>query len=150
MKIAIGSDHRGGAFKERIKKHLEARDHEIVDVGSFDDQSVDYPDYAFKVAELVAGGETARGVLVCGSGVGMSIAANKVHGVRAALCHTPRSAALSRQHNDANVLALSELAGETDDCLEIVDAFLDSDFEGGRHARRVDKIIQYENEHEKR
>ena len=105
---------------------------------------MDYPDYAFAVAEKVASGEVQRGILICGSGVGMALVANKVKGVRAALCLSPEAARLARGHNDANVLALAGWQSDAADALEIVDRFVDTEFEGGRHARRVNKIIEYE------
>ena len=146
MKIAIGSDHNGVSFKRILEKHLSC-DHECVDVGTQSDDSVDYPDFALAAAEMVARGDADRGILICGSGIGMSMAANKVRGVRAALCLSAESARLTRQHNDANVLAMAGWQSEAGDVLEIVDTFLNTEFEGGRHARRVDKIIEYENKH---
>jgi len=150
MRIAIGSDHNGVEFKKRLTEHLEARHDEVIDVGANNEGSVDYPDFAFAAAELVAAGKADRGILVCGSGVGMSMAANKVKGVRAALCHTPDAARLTREHNDANVLALAGWQAERDGTMEIVDVFLDTTFEGGRHERRVNKIREYEEGHWKR
>lgn len=147
MKIAVGCDHNGIEFKALLVDHLRARHHEVVDVGTETDASVDYPDFAFAAAEMVSRGEVDRGILVCGSGVGMSMAANKVLGVRAALCFSPREARLTRQHNDANVLTLAGWQSRADDVLEIVNSFLDTDFEGGRHERRVNKIKAYEEEH---
>jgi ribose 5-phosphate isomerase B len=144
MKIVLGSDHNGVEFKELLIEHLRKRNYEIEDVGPHAIDSVDYPDYAFAAAEMVSRGEADRAILVCGSGVGMSMAANKVSGVRAALCFNPEAAALTRQHNDANVLALAGWQSEKSDVLDIVDAFLTTEFEGGRHARRVDKITAYE------
>lgn len=139
-KIALGSDHAGFALKEKVKKILSDRSIEFIDFGTFTEESCDYPDYARKAAESVAKRESVCGILCCGSGVGISIVANKVRGIRAALVHEPETAALSRQHNDANMLCM---AGRTMDekLLEpTMAAFLDSEFEGGRHARRVDKI----------
>ena len=144
MKISLGADHNGIDFKQMLSDHLTSAGHEVLDVGSSGTDSVDYPDFAFAAAEMVSNGEANRGILICGSGIGMSMAANKVPGVRAALCFTPESAALTRQHNDANVLALAGWQSDGGDVLEIVDTFLATDFEGGRHARRVDKIIAYE------
>lgn len=144
MKISIGADHNGLDFKQMLSDHLKSAGHEVVDVGPTGTDSVDYPDFAFAAAEMVSNGEANRGILICGSGIGMSMAANKVPGVRAALCFTPESAALTRQHNDANVLALAGWQSEGGDVLEIVDTFLATDFEGGRHSRRVDKITAYE------
>ncbi|MFH1755532.1 MAG: ribose 5-phosphate isomerase B [Candidatus Latescibacterota bacterium] len=144
MKIVIGSDHNGVDFKKLLKEYLESQGHQCEDIGSFEEDSVDYPDYAIAAAEMVARGEADRGILICGSGIGMAIAANKVIGVRAALCLNPDAARLARQHNDANVLALTGWQSQTDDIYAIVDNFLNTAFEGGRHKRRVDKIIAYE------
>jgi ribose 5-phosphate isomerase B len=140
MRIAIASDHAGYELKEHVKTQLAAAGHDVVDVGPDSDESVDYPRYAGPAARLVAEGDAERGVLVCGSGVGVSIVANKVPGVRAVNAHDAEEAQLARQHNDVNVVALSgrRLDGEQADA--IVEAFLASDFEGGRHARRVAAI----------
>ena len=137
MRIAIASDHAGFELKEHVKAQLAAAGHDVVDVGPDTDDSVDYPTFARPAARLVADGEAERGVLVCGSGVGVSIVANKVPGVRAVNAHDPEEAQLARQHNDVNVVTLSgrRLDGEQADA--IVAAFLAEDFEGGRHARRV-------------
>ena len=151
MKIAIGADHRGFELKERIKQRLRDLHHESVDVGTGSEASVDYTDFAIAAAELVAAGAADRGILICGSGAGMSIAANKVTGIRAALAVSPEGARLARAHNDANVLALG--AWQQDDVarvLEIVEAFISTEFEGGRHARRVDKIRAYEERKDRR
>lgn len=144
MKIVIGSDHRGYEVKRRLTTLLQNLGHEVSDVGTTSKESVDYPDFAFQVAETVGKGGAERGVLICGSGIGMCIAANKVPGVRAAPCHDSITAEMSRRHNDANVLCLSaDLLGE--ELIErMVRIFLDTVFEGGRHARRVEKIRQYE------
>jgi RpiB/LacA/LacB family sugar-phosphate isomerase len=147
MKIAIGADHNGIDFKKLLAEHLRRGGHEVADVGPDTTDSVDYPDFAFAAAEMVSRGEVDRAVLICGSGVGMSMAANKVRGVRAALCHTPEAATLTRQHNDANVLTLAGWQTQRDDVMQIVDEFMNTGFEGGRHARRVDKIKKYEEEH---
>jgi RpiB/LacA/LacB family sugar-phosphate isomerase len=143
VKIVIGADHRGFELKEHIKRRLLERRDEVVDVGTQGDASVDYTDFAIAAAETVARHDADRGILICGSGAGMSIAANTVKGVRAALAVSPEGARLARAHNDANVLALGAWQ-EGGDVLAIVDSFLDTDFEGGRHARRVDKIRAYE------
>ena len=145
MKIAIGSDHRGYSLKERIKKLLAGDGHEVVDVGTDSEDSADYPDYAIPVAEKTAGGEADRGILICGSGIGVSIVANKVDGARAALVWTVDQARMTRKHNDSNVLALSEEMGDDERIDEIVRVWLDTGVEGGRHQRRVDKITDYEN-----
>jgi ribose 5-phosphate isomerase B len=140
MRIAIASDHAGFELKEHLKAQLAASGHDVVDVGPQTDESTDYPRYARPAARLVAEGDAERGVLICGSGVGVSIVANKVPGVRAVNAHDPEEAALARAHNDVNVVALSgrRLDGEHADA--IVSAFLDGQFEGGRHARRVGLI----------
>jgi len=140
MRIAIASDHAGFDLKEHVKAQLTASGHDVVDVGPETNESVDYPRYARPAARLVAEGDADRGVLVCGSGVGVSIVANKVHGVRAINAHDPEEVTLARAHNDVNVVTLSgrRLDGEAADA--IVAAFLDGEFEGGRHARRVAAI----------
>ena len=147
MKIAIGSDHRGYDVKRRVITVLEKLGHEVLDVGPQKRESVDYPDYAFQVALAVSEGRVDRGVLICGTGIGMCIAANKVRGVRAAPCHDSITAEMSRRHNDANVLCLSaDLLGE-----ELIDRmvriWLETEFESGRHARRVEKITRFEADH---
>ena len=146
MRIAIGSDHRGYDVKRRICSLLEQMGHEVLDVGPEGKDSVDYPDFAFRVAQAVGGGAAQRGILICGTGIGMCIAANKVPGVRAAPCHDSITAEMSRRHNDANVLCLSaDLLGE--ELIErMVKIWLETPFEGGRHARRVEKIMKYEQE----
>lgn len=148
MKIAIGSDHRGYEAKERIKMLLRELTADVIDHGTNTRDSCDYPDMAIGVANDVASGKAERGILLCGTGLGMSISANKVHGVRAALCHDELTAQLSRRHNDANVLCLpADLIG---DALmqSMVRTWLDTKFEAGRHARRVEKIQEFEREHE--
>jgi ribose 5-phosphate isomerase B len=148
MKIAIGSDHRGYEVKRRIVALLNKLGHEVLDVGPEGRDSVDYPDYALQVGSAVSEGRVERGILICGTGIGMCIAANKVKGVRAAPCHDSITAEMSRRHNDANVLCLSaDLLGE-----ELIDRmvriWLTTDFEGGRHAQRVGKICSYEESHQ--
>ena len=147
MKIAIGSDHRGFEHKKFVSSALRAGSHGISDFGCDGPDSADYPDAALPAAEAVANGTADLGILICGSGIGMSIAANKVDGVRASLCFTPDQARTTRQHNDSNVLCLSGDALDPEHALAVVRAWLDSEFEGGRHARRVDKITDYENAH---
>jgi ribose 5-phosphate isomerase B len=146
MKIAIGSDHRGFEVKRRIAAVLANLGHEVEDMGTHGRESVDYPDLAFQVAQAVSAGRAERGILVCGTGIGMCIAANKVRGVRAAPCHDSITAEMSRRHNDANVLCLSaDLLGE--ELIErMVRIWLETPFESGRHARRVDKITRFEAE----
>lgn len=139
-KIALAGDHAGFRLKTRLATMLRQERYEVVDLGTHSEDSVDYPDFGFSLAEAVAGGGADLGVAVCGSGIGISIAANRHPGIRAALCADPTSAKLARQHNDANVLALgARLMGEevAEDTLR---AFLSADFEGGRHSRRVDKL----------
>jgi ribose 5-phosphate isomerase B len=140
MKIAVGSDHAGFALKERVRPILEQAGHEVVDVGTDSEESTDYPVYASQAARMVADGAADRAVLCCGSGVGVSIVANKVDGVRAVNAHDPDEAEMSRRHNDANVLALAGRRLEEGDAREIIERFLATDFEGGRHERRVDQI----------
>lgn len=140
MRIVVGSDHAGYELKEHVKALLGAEGHEVVDVGADSTESADYPAYAEPAARLVAGGEVERGVLVCGSGVGVSIVANKVDGIRAVNAHDPDEAGMARRHNDANVLALGARRIDGADAEEIVATFLATDFEGGRHARRVGLI----------
>ncbi len=145
-KIGLAADHAGFEEKEKVKKTLDELGIEYVDLGTTSADSVDYPDYAKKVAEGVASGEYDQGVLVCGSGTGMAIAANKVKGVRAAVAWSPEIASLARQHNDANILSLPARFVTENDAAKIVKAFFAADFEGGRHERRVDKIRELENE----
>ncbi|MDQ3818254.1 MAG: ribose 5-phosphate isomerase B [Acidobacteriota bacterium] len=144
MKIALASDHAGYREKERLKPLLDELGIEFEDLGTSSEESVDYPDYAQKVAECVARGEAEQGVLVCGSGIGMAIAANKVHGVRATVAWNEEVARLARLHNDANVLALGARTTPQDAIPEIVRAWFDTKFEGGRHAARVEKIREIE------
>lgn len=141
MRVALGSDHAGFEQKERIKAHLTEAGHEVIDVGTDSaEESVDYPDFAFGVGHAVADGDAELGVLVCGTGVGMAMAANKVDGVRAANVTDPEFARLARAHNNANVVAVSGRFVPVEVNAEIIDAFLSTAFEGGRHGRRVDKI----------
>ncbi len=144
MKVAIGSDHRGYKLKSRLRELLEGRGHEVMDLGAGSEEPADYPDFAFAVSEKVAAGEADRGILICGSGIGMSIAANKVRGIRAALCGSVRDAEMTRKHNDSNVLALSEKSGDDPDINELVLTWINTPFEGGRHLRRINKIADYE------
>ena len=140
MKIALASDHAGFAEKERLKPLLNDLGLEVEDLGTASEASVDYPDYARKVAEEVAGGRVDQGVLVCGSGTGMAITANKIPGVRAAVAWSEETARLARQHNDANVLAIGARTTPPEQIPAIVRAWFSSNFEGGRHAERVAKI----------
>ncbi|HAW60122.1 MAG TPA: ribose 5-phosphate isomerase B [Actinobacteria bacterium] len=144
MKVIIGSDHAGYGLKEEIKKFLEERGTKVTDVGTNGLESVDYPDYVEKVACPVAKGDYTRGILVCGAGIGMAMTANKIPGIRAAVCNDLYSARCSRKHNDANILALAARIIDVDLAVEIVDVWLKTKFLGGRHARRVGKIMEVE------
>jgi ribose 5-phosphate isomerase B len=144
MKVALGADHAGFALKDALKSHLDALGIEHHDFGTSSADSVDYPDFARAVAEGVASGRFDRGILVCGSGIGMSIAANKIAGIRAAVVGDEEVARLCREHNDANVLALGARMTAPDRAQAIVGTFLLTPFEGGRHTRRVEKIHQLE------
>ena len=145
MRISIACDHGAFDLKERLKAHLLEQGHQVTDCGTNSGESCDYPDFAAAAARLVADGSCERGVVLCTTGIGMSIAANKVKGVRCALCHEPLSAEMTRRHNDANVLAMG--AGVTGGNLaqRILDVFLSTQFEGARHQRRVDKVMELEN-----
>lgn len=143
--IAIGSDHAGFSLKESLKARLEGSGYRVWDVGTDSETSCDYPDFGLKVAEAVAGGQAARGMLVCGSGIGMAMVANKVPGVRAAVCNDLYCAEYGRRHNDANVLTIGARVVSADEAARIVDVFLETDFEGegesgARHLRRIKKI----------
>ncbi len=138
MKIAIGCDHAGYKLKEEVKGFLT--EHEVIDLGTNSEESVDYPDFGKAVGRAVAGGEADYGIVICGSGIGISIAANKVDGIRCALCSEPLSAKLSRLHNNANVLAMGARLIGVEMAKEITQVFLSTEFEGGRHERRVNKI----------
>ncbi len=140
MRVSIGSDHAGFALKEQVKRYLTDAGHDVTDVGTHAEESVDYPDFARAVGEAVASGAAERGVLVCGSGLGMAIAANKVPGVRAVQVMDAEMAEMARRHNDANVVTLAGRYIGPARAESIVDVFLGTEFEGGRHARRVDKI----------
>lgn len=142
MKISIASDHAGFKQKERLRAFLEGLGHEVIDRGPANDDRVDYPDYAVPVAHDVADGQAERGVLVCGTGIGMALAADKVAGIRAANIITPQFAALCREHNDANVITLSGRFVEPEVNEEILRVFLSTDFGGGRHTGRVEKIME--------
>jgi ribose 5-phosphate isomerase B len=146
MKIAIGSDHAGLDLKKQVAASLTALGHELHDVGAFENVSVDYPDYAAQVARAVQGGTHPLGVLVCGTGIGMSIVANKFRGVRAALCTTEFEARMSRAHNDANVLCLGQRVVGAGLGQAIAQVFVETAFEGGRHQKRVEKIADAEKE----
>ena len=145
--IAIGSDHGGFDLKEKIKKFLTERKIEVDDLGTVKMESVDYPDYGIKVSKLVSEGKVERGILICGTGIGMSIVANKFPKVRAALCHDSYTARMSREHNDANVLILGGRVTGDELALEIVKIWLETSFSGGRHKSRLEKIEEIEKEY---
>ncbi len=146
MKIALACDHGGFHLKEVIKSFLEELSIEYVDYGTYSEESVDYPDFAYRAAKAIMGGEADRGIFICGTGIGISIAANKVRGIRAALCYNVYAAEMSRRHNNANVLCLGGRVLGTELAKRIVKAWLETPFEGGRHKRRIDKISKIEND----
>ncbi len=143
-RIALGADHAGYRVKETIKRYLEEAGYRVDDLGTSSEESVDYPDYGRAVAERVARGESDLGILACGTGIGISIAANKVPGIRAAVAHDAMTARAAREHNDANVLAVGGRVVTDAQAIEIVRDFLAAQFAGGRHQRRIDKIAQIE------
>ena len=142
MKIAVASDHGGFALKEAVKRHLEDRGYETMDLGTHSEESVDYPTFGKACGEAVAKGEADLGIVCCGTGIGISIAANKVGGVRCAVATTPYMAEMTKRHNNANVLALGGRVLEEAEALNLVDIWLNTEFEGGRHQRRVDMLDQ--------
>ncbi|ADL13717.1 ribose 5-phosphate isomerase B [Acetohalobium arabaticum] len=144
MKVALGSDHGGYELKEEVKRYLEEARIDYKDFGAYSTDSVDYPDIAIPVAEAVSEGKYERGILICGTGIGMSITANKFKGVRAALCHDIFSAKATREHNDSNLLTMGDRVIGKQLALEIVKVWLDTEFHGGRHARRINKIKEIE------
>ena len=144
MKIALGADHGGFELKEFIKEHLLKKGYEITDCGTNSSGSVDYPEYGFKVGEVIVNKEVDLGIVVCGTGIGISIAANKVKGIRAALCTSSYMAKMAREHNNANVLALGARVIGQGLAVDIVDAFISSTFTGWRHTRRIDQISEFE------
>ncbi|EAC4699346.1 ribose 5-phosphate isomerase B [Listeria monocytogenes] len=148
MKIAIGNDHVGIEFKPVIVAYLQDLGHEVDDFGAFSNERTDYPEYGKKVAESVAAGKSDLGILICGSGVGISIAANKVNGIRAVVCSEPYSAKLSREHNNTNILAFGSRVVGAELAKMIVQNWLDAEFEGGRHAKRVEMIARIEDEND--
>lgn len=143
--IALGADHGGFELKEAIKKHLDERKIEYIDCGTYSEESVDYAPIAKKTCDKVVSGECERAILCCGTGIGISMAANKVKGIRAACCSNYFGAKYTRLHNDANALCLGGRVIGTGLALELVDVFLDTEFEGGRHQRRIDQIAEIEN-----
>lgn len=144
MKIVLGSDHGGFELKEEIKRHLLSCGYETDDIGAYSTDSVDYPDFGKKAAQMVANNEADRGIIICGTGIGISIAANKVKGIRCALCTDEYMAKMSRMHNNANMLALGARVLGSGLALNIVDVWLSTGFEGGRHENRVNKIMDIE------
>lgn len=138
--LAIGSDHGGFELKNHVMKHLKDRGIEYKDFGCYDENSVDYPDIAKAVGEVVSGGECERGILICGTGIGISIAANKIKGIRAALCSDVYSAKMTKEHNNANIICMGGRVIGRELAFMIVDAWLDAEFQGGRHQARIDKI----------
>ena len=144
MKLAIGADHAGFALKEKLRQRLAAEGHEVIDFGATSPESCDYPDFAQPVARDVAQGRSDRGILICSTGIGMAMAANKIAGVRAAPAESEDEVRLTREHNDANVLTLGARYVDLDRALELIHVFLETEFAGGRHARRVAKIAQLE------
>jgi len=144
MKIAIGADHAGFEVKEKIKRQLEEMNIEVEDLGTGSGDSVDYPDFGAKVGREVASGKADEGIIVCGSGIGIAIAANKIDGVRAAQAWNEETARLARQHNDANVLSIGARVVAEEEIPKIVRAWFDAEFEGGRHQKRIDKISELE------
>jgi ribose 5-phosphate isomerase B len=144
MKIAIGADHAGFALKDQVRDALRQAGHEVVDLGTNSAESTDYPDYASAVAHNVVSGAADRGILVCSTGVGMSIAANKINGIRAALAVNPEEVRLTRAHNDANIITIGARDTNAQAANEMVRVFLETPFDGGRHARRIGKIAELE------
>lgn len=145
-KIYIASDHAGYEFKEKIKECLQDKGFEVEDLGTNNGDAVDYPDYAFKLGKKVTADKNSLGILICGTGIGMCIAANKVKGVRAAHCTSSMEAKMTKKHNKANVLCLGARIISYDLAVKIIDCFIENGFEGGRHEERVEKIVEYENE----
>ena len=146
MKIAIGSDHGGFQLKETVKAWLLEQGHQVEDKGTYNEESCDYPDYGKAVALDVAGGKADKGIIVCGTGIGISISANKVHGIRAAVCGDTFSARMCRLHNDANILSLGQRVTGPGLALDIVEIWLATEFEGGRHTNRIEKMMAIERE----
>lgn len=144
MKIGVGSDHGGFELKEKIKEHLTEKGIEVIDYGTYSEESVDYPDFGEKAANGVISGECERAIVSCGTGIGISIAANKVKGIRCALCAETYSARMAMEHNNSNMLSIGSRVTGIDLALEIVDTWLVSKFENGRHERRVSKLMEIE------
>ena len=146
MKIAVGSDHAAFEHKQFIVSELRDEGHDVIDLGTDSAEAVDYPDFAKDVGRTVARGEVERGILLCGTGLGMCMSANKVHGIRAAACHDEYTTIMSRSHNDVNVLCLGGRVLDQNQAMQLIHLWLRTPFEGGRHQRRVDKIMQIEEE----
>jgi ribose 5-phosphate isomerase B len=144
VKIALGSDHGGLKLKKHIIMHLESKNIQVKDFGTYTEESCDYPDYALKVASEVVANNFELGILICGTGIGIGIAANKVPGIRAALCNDTFSAHAAREHNNANILTMGERVIGTGLALDIVDTFINAEFQGDRHQKRIDKITEIE------
>jgi ribose 5-phosphate isomerase B len=149
MRVVLASDHRGYHLKDSLKKFLEERKIEFLDVGTFSTDSVDYPDFAMLAAEKISVGDYERGILICGSGIGMCVVANKFPGIRAAVCHNIGAAEMSRKHNDSNMLSLGADVVNEDSARKILQVWLETKFEGGRHLRRIQKISEIESRLEK-
>ncbi|OAA91739.1 ribose 5-phosphate isomerase B [Clostridium coskatii] len=149
MKVALGSDHAGFPLKKEVMEHLQDKNIEFKDFGTFSESSCDYPDYALKVGEEVASKNYDFGILICGTGIGISIAANKIPGVRAALCSDTFSAHACREHNNANILTMGQRVVGVGLAIDIVDTFLSAKFQGDRHQRRIDKITEIEKKYSK-
>jgi len=145
-KIVIGSDHGGYALKGAIINHLEEKGYKVINVGTYSEDRVDYPDFAEKAARMVASNEAKMGILICNTGIGMCISANKIKGIRAANVHDIDTAKLSKEHNNANIITLGSVVLELEEAIEVVESWLDAKFVGGRHKRRIKKISKLENE----
>ena len=145
MKIGIGNDHSALELKREVVEHLKAQGHEVVDYGTYTSESCNYPEYGEKVARAIVAGEVERGVLICGTGVGISLAANKVKGIRAAVCSEPVTARLVKQHNNVHIIAFGARIIGVETAKAIVDAYLDAEFQGGRHQTRIDMVMDIEN-----
>jgi ribose 5-phosphate isomerase B len=145
MRVVIGCDHAGFDYKQRVVQELQSLGHEVIDVGTNSTASVDYPDFGLAAGKAIAEGRADRGILICGTGIGISIAANKVKGIRCALCHDHFTAQVTRQHNDSNIVAFGSRVIGIEVALDIVRTFLATQFEGGRHQARIDKITAIEN-----
>lgn len=144
MRIGIGNDHTGTELKKKLSEHLKNKGHEIIDFGAAEGERADYPDPALKVAQALVGGNIDKGVLICGTGIGISISANKVPGIRAAVCSEPYSARMTAMHNNANIIAMGARVVGEDVAKMIVDEFFETEYEGGRHDARVEKISEIE------